>query len=452
MERMHVETGSPGTTPTPRGVTQPRFPFAAIVGQDGLRTALLLVAIDPLIGGVLIEGPRGTAKSTSARALADLLPRGGFVDLPLGCSEEQLIGTLDLDAALGRGELRFRPGLLARADEGVLYVDEVNLLADGLVDLLLDVSASGINLIERDGISHAHPARFVLVGTMNPEEGELRPQLLDRFGLYVRLEDRIDVATRQAIVRGRLAFDADPAGFVAVYAEAQRGLAQAVVEARARLSSIPVTDALHERIAILCHDAEVEGVRADMALLRAARAHAALQRRTGVSEADLVAVADWVLAHRRRAGEGSGDGDEREQREVRSARTRREDAADPLSGRDDPQPMSTDSGPGHEGMVSGGADRRPGPALDQGRDATQPPTRPPSSATDPSAGASGNAPTGSGHGSAVAQDVTDDGGGEGTAEGGADGDAEGDDWGVLAPEPLLVRAVKPVRPLSPKKR
>ena len=165
----------------------PHFPLSAVVGAEALKLALCLTAIDPKIGGVLIEGPRGMAKSTLARGLADLLASGQFVTLPLGATEERLVGTLDLDAALGQGRAQFSPGVLAKADGGVLYVDEVNLLPDHLVDLLLDVAASGTNLIERDGISHRHSAKFVLIGTMNPEEGELRPQLLDRFGLNVAL-------------------------------------------------------------------------------------------------------------------------------------------------------------------------------------------------------------------------------------------------------------------------
>ncbi len=218
------------------------FPFTALHGQPLLQSALLLATVDPLIGGVLVEGPRGTAKSTAARALAALLPGGRFVNLPLSASEEQLVGSLDLEAVLQGGEVRFRPGLLARAHEGVLYVDEVNLLADGLVDLLLDVCASGVNRIERDGISHAHAARLTLVGTMNPEEGELRPQLLDRFGLFVRLDNVLPPAERQAIVRARLAFDADPAAFAARHAPAQQALAARIASARG-----PAADRIQRR-------------------------------------------------------------------------------------------------------------------------------------------------------------------------------------------------------------
>lgn len=279
----------------------PAFPFSALHGQSDLQTALLLAAIDPLIGGVLIQGPRGTAKSTSARALADLLPQGQFVNLPLGASEEQLIGSLDIEAALQKGRVDFRPGLLARAHDGVLYVDEVNLLADHLVDLLLDVAASGINHIERDGISHRHEARFVLVGTMNPEEGELRPQLLDRFGLMIALPAQLDATTRQQIVRTRLQFDADPRAFLLQAEPQQQSLRQQILAARQRLAQLHFSDALHQQVSELCCAAQVEGVRADLVLLRAARAHAALQQRDMICAQDIEAVAEWALAHRRLA-------------------------------------------------------------------------------------------------------------------------------------------------------
>lgn len=275
------------------------FPFTAIEGQAQLQTALLLAAVDPLLGGVLVEGPRGTAKSTSARALAALLPAGRFVNLPLGATEEQLVGALNLEAALQRSAVEFRPGLLALAHGGILYVDEVNLLADGLVDLLLDVSASGINRVERDGLSHQHDARITLVGTMNPEEGQLRPQLLDRFGLFVRLENVPSAAVRKAIVKTRMAFDADPAAFIAQHAAAQADLAARVKRAREGVAAVAWPDAVHDDVAERCQAAGVEGVRADLVMLRAARAHAALQGREAVAAADVQAVAELALAHRR---------------------------------------------------------------------------------------------------------------------------------------------------------
>jgi magnesium chelatase subunit I len=282
------------------------FPFTAIEGQHQLQLALLLLAVDPLLGGVLVEGPRGTAKSTSARALADLLPAGRFVNLPLGTTEEQLQGSLDLQAVLKSSEVQFKPGLLAQAHQGILYVDEVNLLPDGLVDLLLDVSASGVNRVERDGISRQHPARIALVGTMNPEEGQLRPQLLDRFGLFVRLANVPDVAARKRIVLTRMAYDTAPAEFVARHAQAQEQLAAQVSAARASVEEITWPDAAFDQVAGLCQQAQVEGVRADLVMLRAARAHAALQGRKEVAGSDVDMVAELALAHRRNASVQQG--------------------------------------------------------------------------------------------------------------------------------------------------
>ncbi|MES2530151.1 MAG: ATP-binding protein [Pseudomonadota bacterium] len=288
------------------GVALPAiFPFAAITGQPLLRMALLLSAVDPALGGVLIEGPRGTAKSTAARALAELLPSAPFVTLPLGASLEHLVGTLDLGEALAGHALRFAPGLLARAHGGVLYVDEVNLLPDALVDSLLDVAASGVNRIERDGISHRHAARFVLVGTMNPEEGALRPQLLDRFGLCVRLENIGDMAARQAIVRARLAFDADPEGFRARHVDAQTMLAGTLARARATVAdahALPYGDAVHEQVGALCIAAGVDGLRADLVMLRAARALAAWEGADAIVPTHVSQVAELVLLHRRKPG------------------------------------------------------------------------------------------------------------------------------------------------------
>ena len=279
------------------------FPFAAIAGQPRLRQALLLAAGLSALGGVLIEGPRGTAKTTAARALAELLPGAPFVTLPLGASLESLVGTLDLGQALAGHELKFAPGLLARAHGGVLYVDEINLLPDALIDSLLDAAASGVNVVERDGISHRHAARFVLVGTMNPEEGTLRPQLLDRFGLCVQLRNIDDAAERQAIVRARLAFDADPAAFRAKHAQAEAELSAALARARARLadaSALPYEDAVHDAVGALCIEAGVDGLRADLVMLRSARALAAWEGAEAITTDHVRRASEAVLLHRRK--------------------------------------------------------------------------------------------------------------------------------------------------------
>ncbi|WOI43551.1 ATP-binding protein [Acidovorax sp. BLS4] len=284
------------------------FPFAAVAGQPQLRQALLLAAIDPQLGGVLIEGPRGTAKSTAARALAELIEGAPFVTLPLGASLEHLAGTLDLEQAMAGNAVRFAPGLLARAHGGVLYVDEINLLPDALVDVLLDAAASGVNVVERDGISHRHAARFVLVGTMNPEEGQLRPQLLDRLGLCVRLANVVEPAERQAIVRSRLAFDMDPEGFRARFADAQADLAQRLRAARERIAqpgALPWPDAVLADVGERCIAARVDGLRADIVMLRAARALAAWEGASAVEARHVAPVAELVLAHRRHADAGA---------------------------------------------------------------------------------------------------------------------------------------------------
>ncbi|QAY52544.1 VWA domain-containing protein [Hahella sp. KA22] len=276
------------------------YPFAAVVGQQPLKTALLLAAINPHLGGVLISGPRGSAKSTLARGLADLLPEAAdkFVTLPLGASEERLIGSIDLQQAMGERRVQFNPGLLAKAHGGVLYIDEVNLLPDPLVDALLDTAASGVNFVERDGLSHSHPAQFILIGTMNPDEGELRPQLQDRFGLAVTLDETYDVEQRMAIVERRLAFEQDREAYLAQWRDAQQDLQTRIAAARGRLSQVLCPSDIQRDIASQCLAAGVEGVRADICWRRAAIAHAAWSGRDEVSVEDVAATRSFALSHR----------------------------------------------------------------------------------------------------------------------------------------------------------
>ncbi len=279
-------------------VSDIHYPFSAVIGQDKLKMALLLAACDPALGGVLISGNRGTAKSTLARSLADLLHNKPFVNCPLGVSEDRLLGSLDIEHALATGEVKFSAGLFAQAHGGVLYVDEINLLPDHLIDLLLDVSASGINYLERDGVSHQHAAQFILIGSMNPEEGALRSQLLDRFGLSVDIRQNPNLEQRLAIVEARLAFDADPNEFIKAYAEQQNTLRQQLYHANRALKDIKITPESKLKIAQYCLQAGVEGIRADLALLRAARAHTAMRGHYEVEEGDIEAVKAFVLTHR----------------------------------------------------------------------------------------------------------------------------------------------------------
>ncbi|WP_445151589.1 VWA domain-containing protein [Baekduia sp. Peel2402] len=308
----------------------PRFPLTAIVGQDDLVTALLLCAVDPGLGGVLVRGERGTAKTTAVRALAALLPaqdvaRGcpygaapgeacpcedehvgverrdaPMVELPLGATIERVVGALDVRRALQEGQAVFEPGLLAAAHRGVLYADEVNLLPDAAVDVLLDVAASGVNVVERDGHGVRHAARFLLVGTMNPEEGELRPQLLDRFGLGVEVHAPGDAALRTEVVRRRLRFDADPAAFVGEFASGEHDLAGRLLAACDRLPSVRLPDRQLIRITTLCARLGVDGLRADLATTRAALALAALDGAEEVEDAHVEHAATLALTHRLR--------------------------------------------------------------------------------------------------------------------------------------------------------
>ena len=280
------------------------YPFSAVIGQDELKLALLLSCVDPTIGGVLIKGERGTAKTTLARGLAALLPAKAdgtaapFVELPLGATEDRVVGSLDVSTALRDGHTQLRSGVLARANGGVLYVDEVNLLPDHLVDLLLDAAASGWVTVERDGVSAGEAARFVLVGTMNPEEGDLRPQFVDRFGLSVQVRGLDTRELRIAAVNKRLEFDADPAAVIVAARAAQDALRQAIVDARARLTLLPVTGAHLSMIAQICSEQVLDGIRGDLAIIKTARALAAWEKANEIGADHVRRAAALALPHR----------------------------------------------------------------------------------------------------------------------------------------------------------
>jgi len=323
------------------------FPFSAIVGQDEMKLALLIASVDPSVGGVLIFGDRGTGKSTAVRALAALLPTmravvgcpygcdpgktAGLcgacdgtapvgskgkssasgepkshavpvpvVDLPLGATEDRVVGALDLERALAHGQKAFEPGLLARANRGFLYIDEANLLEDHLVDLLLDVAASGENVVEREGLSIRHPARFVLIGSGNPEEGELRPQLLDRFGLSVEVKTPTDLPTRIDVVRRRDAFERDPAAFIQRWEKEDAKLRRKLTSARNHLPQVEVPDRILEQAAGLCMQLGTDGLRGELTLMRAARALASFDGAVSVDDSHLKRVAAPALRHRLR--------------------------------------------------------------------------------------------------------------------------------------------------------
>ncbi len=313
------------------------YPFTAIVGQAMMKKALIANVINPALGGVLILGEKGTAKSTAVRALADLLPllevvdgcpfrcnprvratlcriclerlekgetlpvskdKMRVVDLPISATEDRLVGTLDLEHALKKGEKKFEPGILAAANRSILYVDEVNLLDDHLVDILLDAAAMGVNTVEREGVSYSHPASFVLVGTMNPEEGNLRPQLLDRFGLAVEVRGEDAVEQRMEIVKRRLAYEKDPRAFAAAYAPAQQALAEKIAAAGAMLSEVTYSEQIIALIAEIAIELGVDGHRADITMLKTAIVLAAMEGRKEVKGADVAEAAAFVLPHR----------------------------------------------------------------------------------------------------------------------------------------------------------
>jgi magnesium chelatase subunit I len=311
------------------------YPFVAIIGQEEMKRALILATIEPAIGGVMIMGHRGTGKSTTVRALAGMMPHiksvvgcpyncapsataglcehctGGatptaatvevpVVDLPLGATEDRVAGTIDIEHALLHGSKRFEPGLLARANRGFLYIDEVNLLEDHLVDLLLDVAASGVNVVEREGISVRHPARFALVGSGNPEEGELRPQLLDRFGLHASIETEYDIERRVEIIRRRMAFDDNPVAFVRTWKAETEGLRRRIAAAQKSVAKVALGEAQLVMIAALSAQLGIDGHRGELVMARASRANAAFEGRDAVTSDDIRAVAPLALRHRLR--------------------------------------------------------------------------------------------------------------------------------------------------------
>jgi magnesium chelatase subunit D len=355
-------------------VSEPAYPFSALVGHDRLRLALLLCAVRPEIGGVLIRGEKGTAKSTAVRALAAVLaaadPSARLVELPIGATEDRVIGSLDLGRVLRDGEHGFSPGLLARAHGGLLYVDEVNLLGDHLVDVLLDAAAMGRVHVERDAVSHTYDARFVLIGTMNPEEGELRPQLLDRFGLAVDVAASRDVAVRGEVIRRRLDYEADPAGFAARHAAADDDLARRIAAARGRIPRVELPAAELDRIAAVCAAFDVDGMRADLVLARTAVAHAAWRGADDsgaaipVTEEDIRVAAELALPHRRRRDPFEEPGlDPGELDAALEAAARR--GGDGADGTPEPDP------PGDGGGVAPG-DQAESTAPQRGSDSNQP--------------------------------------------------------------------------------
>ncbi|WP_433023333.1 magnesium chelatase subunit D family protein [Kribbella sp. CA-294648] len=387
------------------------FPFTAVVGMEDLQLALILAAVSPAIGGVLIRGEKGTAKSTAVRALTELLPPveviegcrfscdpiapdptcpdaphsaptdrlhaeaqltavsrpARLVELPVGATEDRVLGSLHLERALSEGVTVYEPGLLAAAHRGLLYVDEVNLLHDHLVDVLLDAAAMGRATVERDGVSITHPASFVLVGTMNPEEGELRPQLLDRFGLTVDVVASRDPAVRVEVMRARLAYEADPIAFISKYSGAQAELSERIAKAKSRLADVILTDAALRQIAEICASFDVDGMRADLVTARTAIAHAAWSGRTVVEVEDVRAAAKLALPHRKRRNPFDAPGLDDEQLEQAIQNSTPPDP-DPDDDPDGGGPDGGDSGGGGSGGGPDGDSKGDGPETPPGAD------------------------------------------------------------------------------------
>ncbi|MEU0842099.1 putative cobaltochelatase [Streptomyces sp. NPDC005962] len=393
-------------------MTTTAYPFTAVVGMDDMRLALLLNAVSPAVGGVLVRGEKGTAKSTAVRALSTLLPPVGvvpgcrfscdpaapdpdcpdgphetvagdarparMVELPVGASEDRLVGSLDIERALSDGVKAFEPGLLADAHRGVLYVDEVNLLHDHLIDLLLDAAAMGASYVEREGVSVRHAARFLLVGTMNPEEGELRPQLLDRFGLTVEVTASRDTEERVEVVRRRLAYDEDPAGFAVRWAHEEGELRERIAAARALLPAVRLSDRALRQIAAVCAAFEVDGMRADIVTARTATALAAWAGRTDVRTEDVRQAALLSLPHRRRRAPFDAPGlDEDKLDEVLRQFEDEEPEPEPEAAEPDEGPDDDPDGPGGPGGGSDGGDGPDGPGGGRPQDGGQEQAPPP---------------------------------------------------------------------------
>jgi magnesium chelatase subunit D len=357
-----------GGGPVKEAVEPVGYPFVAVVAMEQVKLALLIGAVEPRLGGVLLRGEKGSAKTTLARGLASLLPGEPpppFVDLPIGATEDRLVGTLDLSAVLLGGQKRFAPGLLSAADGGLLYVDEVNLLPDHLVDVLLDVAVSGVNRVERDGVSVRHAARFFLVGSMNPEEGELRPQLLDRFGLAVDVASSPDPLLRAEAVRRRLAFDADPAGFVASFAAETADLASQL----AGYTGAAVPPLLVEVAARMAVSLGADGLRADLSLCRAAAGFAGLAGRREASVADLRAVAALALGHRRRRGPFDSPGISESELDEALLAALQDAGGDAQPGSGDAGAGDTQPGPGDDGAGDAAGHRPGGDVSDPGHSA-----------------------------------------------------------------------------------
>ncbi|MER8158483.1 putative cobaltochelatase [Streptomyces sp. NPDC094472] len=440
------------------------YPFSAIVGMDGLRLALLLNAVSPAVGGVLVRGEKGTAKSTAVRAIAALLPPvdvvagcrfscdpaapdpscpdgphepdtgearpARMVELPVGASEDRLVGALDIERALSDGVKAFEPGLLADAHRGVLYVDEVNLLHDHLIDLLLDAAAMGASYVEREGVSVRHAARFLLVGTMNPEEGELRPQLLDRFGLTVEVAASRDTDERVEVVRRRLAYDEDPEGFAARWATDEDALRERIAAARALLPRVGLGDRALRQIAAVCAGFEVDGMRADIVTARTATALAAWAGRTDVRTEDVRGAALLSLPHRRRRAPFDAPGlDEDKLDEILRQFEEDEPEPDPDPGPEGPDsPDDGPDGPGGPDNPGGGPQEGAG----DGAGGQAPPTAPEPSVPDQRTGEHETADRETDSARA------DDGGGAGETDGGSGG-AGGERAAVGAAEPFRTR-------------